>query len=334
MQRYFDAVPGEAAEKYSHSMAASGYMGNVLRYCYSDAICAGAGSWLRFAPPAQRMHRSSARECNRVGAESWPASRSTRTRCRIGANRPPVCLRTQVVVLRPALTVPRLRRRDSGAGPSVPAAAAPAKPATAPKAAAAKTSGAKSAPYKGTEKFAERVIADTEHDGMRAATIHVPEKWHFESKIEWHYDWVEYPHVFSSHAENPDNAEAYFQYPLLRMEMRRSSAPIAGNTTRAANISLAIVCPPAGFISAPQPPMQALAMFIQQTRPNVTNFKWLGQQDLPDLAKALHLDSVAQPSRRCHQDRLRPERPTRGRGFLWRLLHLQAGDAVSCKRRR
>jgi hypothetical protein len=36
--------------------------------------------------------------------------------------------------------------------------------------------------------------------------------------------------------------------------------------------------------------MQAMAMFIQKTRPNVTNFKWLGQQDLPDLAKALHLD--------------------------------------------
>ena len=38
------------------------------------------------------------------------------------------------------------------------------------------------------------------------------------------------------------------------------------------------------------PPMQALAKFIQQTRPNVANFKWIGQQDLPDLAKALKVD--------------------------------------------
>jgi hypothetical protein len=36
--------------------------------------------------------------------------------------------------------------------------------------------------------------------------------------------------------------------------------------------------------------MQAMARFIQQVRPNATHFKWLGQQDLPDLAKALRLD--------------------------------------------
>ena len=36
--------------------------------------------------------------------------------------------------------------------------------------------------------------------------------------------------------------------------------------------------------------MQALAAFIKQTRPNVANFKWIGQQDLPELADSLHLD--------------------------------------------
>jgi hypothetical protein len=36
--------------------------------------------------------------------------------------------------------------------------------------------------------------------------------------------------------------------------------------------------------------MQAMASFIRQTRPNVTNLKWLGQQDLPNLAKVLKLD--------------------------------------------
>src|SRR5882672_3710717 len=102
----------------------------------------------------------------------------------------------------------------SMAGPSVPPAAAPAKPVPAPKA-----SGAK-----GTEKFGERVITDTEHGGMRAATIHLPEKWNFESKIEWHYGWVEYPLSYSAHAENPDNAEAYFQYPLLRFDSTEVAA--------------------------------------------------------------------------------------------------------------
>ena len=42
----------------------------------------------------------------------------------------------------------------------------------------------------------------------------------------------------------------------------------------------------------PQAPVQALANFIKQTRPNAANFKWIGQQDLPDLAKVLHLDPL------------------------------------------
>jgi hypothetical protein len=171
----------------------------------------------------------------------------------------------------------------SASAPSVPAATAPAKPIAAPK-----TSTAKGAPATGTEKFAERVITDTEHNGMRAATIHLPEKWHFESKIEWHYDRIEVPLIFSSHAENPDNAEAYFQYPLLRAEIV-DVAPqykqyVKNNTKPGDRL-------PSGAIwSAPVPPMQAMAKFIQQTRPNAANFKWIGQQDLPDLAKALHMD--------------------------------------------
>lgn len=97
---------------------------------------------------------------------------------------------------------------SSGAAASSPAMASKAKPAPATKAAPA-TAG---------EKFVEREITDADHGGMRAATVHLPEKWHFESKIEWHYGWVEYPLSFSSHSENPDNAEAYFQYPLIRFD--------------------------------------------------------------------------------------------------------------------
>ena len=85
------------------------------------------------------------------------------------------------------------------------AASSPAKPVPAHKAAPGKTVKADAA-----EKFTERVITDADHGGMRAATLHLPEKWHFESKIEWHYGWVEYSITFSSHSENPDNVEVYF----------------------------------------------------------------------------------------------------------------------------
>jgi hypothetical protein len=163
----------------------------------------------------------------------------------------------------------------SVAGPSVSAAASHAKPAPAA------TIG---------EKFVERVITDTEHGGMRAATIHLPEKWHFESKIEWHYGWVEYPLSFSSHSENPDNAEAYFQYPLLRLESTEV-APQFRQYDKGRKYGPGERLPTGALSSPPQPPMQAMAMFIQKVRPNGTNLKWLGQQDLPDLAKVLHLDA-------------------------------------------
>jgi hypothetical protein len=123
---------------------------------------------------------------------------------------------------------------------------------------------------------------------MRAATIHLPEKWSYESKIEWHYNWVEYPLSYSLHAENPDNVEAYFQYPLLRLETTEV-APQLRQYNRGPQPKPGDRMPLGAIYSPPQPPMQALAMFIQKTRPNVANFKWLGQQDLPDLAKVLKL---------------------------------------------
>jgi len=110
--------------------------------------------------------------------------------------------------------------------PTTPAA--PAKPSPASKSAPAKSIPNKSGPattalakntsYNGAEKFVQRIINDADHQGLRAATVHVPEKWTFGSKIEWHYGWVEYPLSYSSHAESPDNAEAYYQYPLMRMD--------------------------------------------------------------------------------------------------------------------
>ncbi len=139
------------------------------------------------------------------------------------------------------------------------------------------------------EKFVERTIIDTEHGGMRAATIHVPEKWNFESKIEWHYNWVEYPLSYSAHAENPDNAEAYFQYPMLRLESTEV-APQLRQYDKSRSLPPGSRLPTGALSASPQPPMQALAAFIQKVRTNVPNFKWIGQQDLPDLAKVLKMD--------------------------------------------
>jgi len=139
------------------------------------------------------------------------------------------------------------------------------------------------------EKFTERIIADTEHQGMRVATIHLPDKWSFESKVEWHYNWIEYPLSYSAHAENPDNAEAYFQFPLLRMDYM-DVAPQLRQYTRGNQTKPGERMPTGAISFPPQPPMQAMTMFIKKVRGNVTNLKWIGEQDLPDLAKPLNLD--------------------------------------------
>jgi len=181
------------------------------------------------------------------------------------------------------------------AGSPAPSSGSVPAPGNSPAVAAAKAApvpaaSAAAAAAAAREEFAERVITDTEHEGMRAATIHLPEKWHFESKIEWHYNWVEYPLSYSAHAENPDNAEAYFQYPMLRLESTEVAAQFR-QYDKSRNLPTGSRLPTGALSGAPQPPMQALAAFIQKVRPNVPNLKWIGQQDLPELAKTLKLDS-------------------------------------------
>ncbi|HEY1422409.1 MAG TPA: cysteine rich repeat-containing protein, partial [Candidatus Acidoferrum sp.] len=137
------------------------------------------------------------------------------------------------------------------------------------------------------EHFVQRSVIDTQQNGMTAATVYVPENWHFESKIAWHYNWIEVPVNPSWHAENPSNAEAYFQYESLRL-VNVDVAPQYRQYVKPAKPGERT---PMGQINyAPVPPMQALATFIKKTRADVSNLKWIGQQDLPDLAKVLHLD--------------------------------------------
>jgi Cysteine rich repeat len=68
------------------------------------------------------------------------------------------------------------------------------------------------------EVFVRRPILDPAHGNMTVATMHVPEKWSFNSKVEWHYNWIENPLIVSMHGANPANAEAFYIYPLLRLE--------------------------------------------------------------------------------------------------------------------
>jgi hypothetical protein len=137
------------------------------------------------------------------------------------------------------------------------------------------------------ERFVKRTLVDAQQGGIKAVTIRLPESWHFDGKIEWHYGWIEVPVNPSWNAENPANDEAYFQYESLRL----SNVDVAPQYRQYVKASKPGDRTPTGQINlAPLPPLQAMALFIKKVRSNVTNLKWIGQQDLPDLAKALRLD--------------------------------------------
>ena len=173
-------------------------------------------------------------------------------------------------------------------GASVSPADPHAKPAAAAKGAPANSPA--SEPVILGERWVKRTLVDSQQGGMNAVTIHLPESWHFEGKIEWNYGWIEVPVATSWHAENPANSEAYFQYPLLRM----TSTNVAPRWRQYVKPSKPGERLFTGAISmAPVPPVQAMAAFIKKTRGDVTNLKWIGQQDLPDLGKALRLDLAA-----------------------------------------
>jgi len=167
----------------------------------------------------------------------------------------------------------------SAAGLSTGAADSHAKPASAPK--------ADPEPVILGERWVKRTLVDPQQGGMNAVTIHLPESWHFEGKIEWHYVWIEVPVNPSWHAENPANSEAYFQYESLRLV----NVDVAPQYRQYVKNPKPGERGPTGQINmAPIPPLQAMASFIKKTRGDVTNLKWIGQQDLPNLATALHLD--------------------------------------------
>ena len=216
-------------------------------------------------------------------------------------------------------------KSNNGAAPGAPASPATPPPAPAPSGPAADAHGkptptpkAAAKPYTVLgERFVQRSVIDTQQGGMTAATVYVPENWHFESKIEWHYGWVEVPVNPSWHAENSANAEAYFQYESLRL----ANVDVAPQYRRYVKPAKPGERGPTGQINlAPVPPLQAMAMFIKNVRGKETNLKWIGQQDLPDLAKSLRLDPFAQPARRRHKNQLRLGRQARRGSLLWRLL--------------
>lgn len=129
------------------------------------------------------------------------------------------------------------------------------------------------------ERLTTRVIKDAQQNGLAVGVVAVPETWHYESRVVWNYANVSNPVVTSGAAENPANAEAVYAFPAMQFFMLR---PDYGMYRQGQLIGGQVY-------AAPQPPINALAGFIQRTRANVTNLKFVGSRNLPELPAALKL---------------------------------------------
>jgi hypothetical protein len=266
----------------AHPALADDPLAAIRAACADDAkkLCAGVQPGGGRIVACLKEHKDSLSDrCKQ--AAGVPVNSGSGSETKPAAESPPSAANTSSAPAALAATT-----GSTAAAGGSPATAAPEHRA-APGKTAGGNPGGKADKAGAAEKFAERVITDPGHQGMRAATLHVPEKWHFEGKIEWHYDWSEYLVSYSSHAENPDNAEAFFQYPLLLLEYSEL-APQFRQYDKSRKHRPLERLPDGALYSPPLPPAQTLAKFIQKTRANAVNFKWLGQQDLPDLSKALH----------------------------------------------
>lgn len=157
-----------------------------------------------------------------MGAESWPASGehkdSLSDRCKQAAG---------LTVNPSSSSAP-----SSDGSPATPPGSAAGTRVSAPDSKAKSAPASKAAAEPVTvagERFVKRTLVDAQQGGIKAVTIRLPESWHFEGKIEWHYGWIEVPVNPSWHAENPANDEAYIQYESLRLS-NVDVAPNTGNT--------------------------------------------------------------------------------------------------------
>jgi hypothetical protein len=130
------------------------------------------------------------------------------------------------------------------------------------------------------EQFTVRQITDENFNGLVAYRFSAPKDWRDSGHTYWNLMHILHPSTMSVSVENPNNSEACFVFqPLIsgylpgpRAAMREGQDGLDGLSMR------------------PMPPAQALAWFIQKNRGQYPDLKFIGSRDLPDLAKAFHIN--------------------------------------------
>jgi hypothetical protein len=130
------------------------------------------------------------------------------------------------------------------------------------------------------EHFTMRQITDEKLNGMVAYHFSAPKGWRDSGQIHWNLMHIIRPQTMSAAAENPANAEACYVFePLTCGYLPGPRAAMMEGRDTADGIAM-----------RPMQPVPALAWFIKKNRGQYPDLKFVGSRDLPDLAKAFHVN--------------------------------------------
>ncbi|MGA2660943.1 MAG: hypothetical protein ABSH34_25955 [Verrucomicrobiota bacterium] len=129
----------------------------------------------------------------------------------------------------------------------------------------------------GGERLSVRKVIDHKLNDAVAFTFSAPEKWRDSSQVFWEFGNINMPATIAVKAENPGNEEAFFMFEPQQFFTLQPDRGFYREGYTACKVTKL----------RPQPPVQALASFIKQARAQVSDLKFVGSKDLPDLPKSM-----------------------------------------------
>src|SRR5262249_7592769 len=126
------------------------------------------------------------------------------------------------------------------------------------------------------ERFTPRQIVDHQQHDIVAVAYMAPEKWRDKGEVGWNYADINLPVSLRLAVENPANAEAYALHPPAKYFSLR---PDSGMWKEGSDHN--------GWIKLHrQPALPTLVAHVKKLRAGLSDLKFVGSKDLPDLPKA------------------------------------------------
>jgi hypothetical protein len=129
----------------------------------------------------------------------------------------------------------------------------------------------------GGERFTVRQVIDHKLNEAVAFRFSAPEKWRDRSQVFWEFGNINMPVTITAEATSQTDEEAFFLYEPMQFFAMQPDGGFYREGFTANKVTKL----------RPQTPVEALANFIQRARSQVSNLKFVGSRELPDLPKAM-----------------------------------------------